>query len=169
MADTLSIDIGTKHLAWARFGEDQKPNAGGVEDIDRATIRESIEAALGLLADRARLPKQVLIEQQPLRHAKMMAIMHGLFGAFRALGCDVAIVSPKVRAAELLLPPDASYPQRKRAAVAACDRLLGEAWREWLRGAHKADDLAEALLQGLVWLRRNAPKRVLVLRREEAP
>lgn len=155
MTTTLSIDIGTKNLAWCLF-EGDIPSEGRVENIHARTIRESLDRAIALLPGLA-LARQasllVLIEQQPLRHARMLSIMHGLYGAYRALGCDVHIVSPQLRLPLLALSDKkATYAQRKRAAVAACLARFGDGWKAWLQGRQKADDLADAILLGHAFL-----------------
>lgn len=150
MARILSVDIGTKNLAVAVF-ESHTAIKGRVFDIRMPTVRESTETAVDIIAQYLPLSR-ILIEQQPAQNLRMNPIMHGLVGAARAWGIETSIVSPQLRQRVLGLANyrESSYAQRKKAAVTAADKLFPN-YRSWLEAGQKADDLADALLQYVVW------------------
>lgn len=159
----LSFDIGLKNLAWALVEKDGHgrdalciAREGGVVDLGPGTLRDQVEFLVSWLRDRA-FPADVavVLEQQPFRHAKMYALLHALYACLRARGHTVHIVAARLKDSlleGLREQAKPTYAQRKRAAVQACDQRLGNVWRGWMPAGHKADDLADAIVQGFAYL-----------------
>lgn len=160
----LSVDIGVKNLGWCIVESSQTPPSierAEVTDIEGATIRDSIDNLIRVLCEPARGVDIILIEQQPLKHAKMMSIMHALYGAMRAFGHPVEIVSPRLRVSYLALAKDVTYAQRKKASVARVREMYGASFFEGF--GKKLDDLSDAVLQALAWL--SKPKSLALLKK----
>lgn len=146
----LSIDIGIKNLGVCIL-QGTKVTYADVLNIDGGTIRETLDNLIRVVKEILKKFEidLVLIEQQPLRHAKMLSMMHGLYGAMCMADKPARIVSPHLRVSYLGLAKETTYAQRKRASVTKVKEMFGEGLLEHC--GKKLDDAADAVLQALAW------------------
>ena len=194
MVRVLSFDVGIKNLAYCIIDFDaSKPVVEGapfpecmreraaiddwrvvvVTDKKRPTVAEISDGVFTRLDEIGARPDVVLIENQPcIRNPVMKTVQVMIYSyyvcAARARarddaneGTQVHFVNAGLKLTGLCASRGTLYKDRKRIAVqAAASYMAGHE-----SAAKKRDDLADCLLQGLQWLRREYEPRPIAKRR----
>lgn len=151
-----SFDVGMKNLALCVLDEDASIRDWRVIDLGTTNTHEATARVVESLDQLSAVfdgLSVVCIESQPHHNPKMKQVATAIQVYFICRRPDtlVKFVSPrnKLAAAD---PTPRTYNETKRAAVALCARILQEdgqaSWLEKIRNCSKADDLADAYLQG---------------------
>ena len=165
----LSIDVGTVNLALCLYDETnghiEKWDVEGIpsnhtDGIPRTLCKHLDERPWTLTAD------VVLIERQPERSKKMIAVMHFL-EAYYIVKLPNAIVllwDARHKVPDVVGAGKKMYRLRKNTAIERCKDLIENGpeinrhWMEFFNKSRKKDDLADTVLQAISYGR---PQRVV--------
>lgn len=174
----ISVDVGIRNLATAVLARGSGPD-GGVEILDWRThdvaaaaasgsgtrrravpradpalVVRAVRATVESAASRGPAPVEAVVERQPgIARGEVRGVQTATQAAFAALGVPTEEVDPRAKAR---VPRGvAGHAARKAAAVDAARAALAEdpglsGWARVFEAAPKRDDLADALLQGLL-------------------
>lgn len=176
----LSIDIGIRYLAYCLMGpETKRVEAFGILDIGEEGVTHNridsgtvvrLKRAFDDLMRNIEGASTVVVENQP-PVAKLMRVIQGMTEMYFNCreGVDEVVVydgrKKIVGARTKGLSGRANYAQRKKAAVAECAAFLestaqSEETRLIFGGSRKKDDLADALIQALRYIKEAQKKNI---------
>ena len=156
----LSFDMGTKNLAYCLLDEQERIHKWSLLDVRGTTLVDQVMAKLKGVP----MAETVVIEQQPkIASEPVKAVMHYIEAYYVLKGCRVILVSPK-RKLTVYQGPDvngtvvkSAHARNKYLAMEHCRLLLTASdqmeWPTIFEAEGKKDDLADAYLQGLWYLR----------------
>jgi hypothetical protein len=161
---TVSIDVGTKNLAYVIFNRDLRISKWEVVDISKKTTSGLIAYLQSLFVNEtynAETIDTVLIEKQPNRNVKMRVVENTLTIFFHMSGMrKVLNYSAKNKLGELgkTIKGVKNYSLRKKYGIYMCSSFLKSKDPEQLslfESHKKKDDLADCLLQGVSYVDAN--------------
>ena len=166
----VSFDIGTKNLAWALVQADI-PSLGNLHLLDCKLIalqgenlQQWVESMHGQLYDKVQTcwiesVDACLIELQPSLNPKAVALSQALHMMLLTQAIPVYFCSPNKKLAglsdmpaDLKLPRD-KYKRRKALSVYHAMHLADEDGKKLLQAQAKRDDVSDAMLQAVSWLK----------------
>ena len=159
----LSIDVGKLNLAFCVLEQNAHTKDVVVKHVHFGGIAPTCEGIVDAFRDLVCEYDTVIIERQPGQNARMCRLQHFLEMFFHLReNCKVVVFDPRKKIAHAFstafwsvdVPFPKTYYQRKKASVAVVRRFLemtGQCVNEF-DDAHKKDDIADAILQGLAFM-----------------
>lgn len=160
----LSIDVGIRNLAMCLL--DDKTNLVVNWDVDGippqhedgvyVSLRKHLDARPWVLT-----ADTVLIEKQPDRNKKMVAVMHFLYAYFiiKCPGTETILYDARHKIPDVAGPGKSQYLKRKKASIERCEEFIRSGpvnahWLDTFLKSKKKDDLADTVMQALSFVNR---------------
>lgn len=158
----LSFDVGIKHLGYAGLNETGRVLHTGIRSIPSKTnrVKDTIATLQKLMEDLETEPDIVLVEKQ-LHRNPTMRVVQAILQAFFVMmypRSKVIEYSPKnkLKGEECL-----NYRARKKRSIELCQEHIRDhaeqTVQESFRTEKKKDDMADAILQGVSYIKQKFP------------
>lgn len=160
----LSIDVGIRNLAMCLL--DDKTNLVVNWDVDGIPPQHEDGVYISLRKHLDERPwvltaDTVLIEKQPDRNKKMVAVMHFLYAYFiiKCPGVETILYDAKHKIPDVAGPGKSQYLKRKKASIERCEEFIRSSpanvhWLDTFLKSKKKDDLADTVMQALSFVNR---------------
>lgn len=160
----LSIDVGIRNLAMCLL--DDKTNLVVNWDVDGIPPQHEDGVYVSLRKHLDERPwvltaDTVLIEKQPDRNKKMVAVMHFLYAYFiiKCPGAETILYDARHKIPDVAGPGKSQYLKRKKASIERCEEFIRSSpvnahWLDTFLKSKKKDDLADTVMQALSFVNR---------------
>lgn len=166
----VSFDIGKNNLAWCTVEADPlAPDSARLLDckliaLQGGNLQQWVQSMFDQLHDKSKMQwtghiDACLIELQPSLNPKAVALSQALHMMFLAQHIPVHFCSPSKKLAGLVDPPadvklpKDKYKRRKALSVYHAMQLADAAGKRLLQAHAKKDDVCDAMLMAISWLR----------------
>ena len=160
----LSIDVGIRNLAMCLL--DDKTNLVVKWDVDGIPPQHDDGVYVSLRKHLDERPwvldaSTILIEKQPDRNKKMVAVMHFLYAYFiiKCPHAETILYDARHKIPDVAGPGKSQYLKRKKVSIERCEEFIRSGptnahWLDTFLKSKKKDDLADTVMQALSFVNR---------------